>query len=307
MALAVPPEGGPEQPPTAAAEPKRTRFMRPSAPSRSPELSVVIVNFCQWRNTARLARQLRRSLAVRSGFAEIVIVDNHSPFHPVVRRLKRLSGVTIRGFNRNHGFAKAVNRGSRLGKGKWLLLMNPDVTVEDGFLDDAIAAIDRMEEGGPHAGVVGFRLRNADGTGQASAGPFPSFMNTVLGLFRPRSRRKCRHQAVEAYREVDWVTGGCLLVRRDCFAKLGGLDESLFLYYEDVDFCRRAADAGWSVWYDPGLEVTHHWPLHARRVPAPLRLMTRHALLTYARKHWSRWKATGLAGMLWAEAGLRQM
>ena len=157
MALAVPPDGGPTTPPTAAGEPKRLRLVRPAALPRSPELSVVIVNFCQWRNTARLARQLRRSLAVRSGFAELVVVDNHSPFHPVVRRLKRLAGVTVRGFNRNHGFAKAVNRGSELGKGKWILLLNPDVTVEDGFLDDAIAAIDRMEDGGPHAGVVGFR------------------------------------------------------------------------------------------------------------------------------------------------------
>jgi GT2 family glycosyltransferase len=105
---------------------------------------------------------------------------------------------------------------------------------------------------------------------------------------------------------VAWVTGGCLLVRRDCFKQLGGLDESFFLYYEDVDFCRRAAEAGWSVCYDPGLEATHHWPLHARRVPAPLRLMTRHALLTYARKHWPRWQAAGLAGLLWAEASAKQ-
>jgi N-acetylglucosaminyl-diphospho-decaprenol L-rhamnosyltransferase len=306
MALAVPPEGGPTTSPAATPEPTRSRFPRSPAPPRSPELSVVIVNFCQWRNTARLARQLRRSFAVRSGFAEVVIVDNHSPFHPVVRRLKRLRGVTIRGFNRNHGFAKAVNRGSRLGRGKWLLLMNPDVTVEDGFLDDAIAAIDRMEESGPHAGVVGFRLKNSDGTNQASAGPFPTFLNTLSGLLRPRSRRKCRHQEAEEYRAVDWVTGGCLLVRRDCFAKLGGLDESFFLYYEDVDFCRRAANAGWSVWYDPGLEVAHHWPLHARRVPAPLRLMTRHALITYARKHWSKWQAGTLAGLLWSEAAIRQ-
>lgn len=311
MALAVPPDGGPTTPPTATGEPAtaRRRFLasRSPAPPRSPELSVVIVNFCQWRNTARLARQLRRSLAVRSGFAEVVIVDNHSPFHPLVRRLKRLAGVTIRGFNRNHGFAKAVNRGCGIGKGNWILLLNPDVTVEDGFLDDAIATIDSLEAGDPNAGVVGFRLRNADGSAQASAGPFPTLSNTLSGLLRPRSRRKCRHQAAESHRAVDWVTGGCLLVRRDCFAQLGGLDEAFFLYYEDVDFCRRAADAGWSVCYNPDLEVTHHWPLHARRVPAPLRLMTRHALLTYARKHWPKWQAGGLATLLWSEAGLRQL
>ena len=99
MALAVPPEGGSSIPSTApgglTTVPRRVRPSRTAAPPRSPELSVVIVNFCQWRNTARLARQLRRSLAVRSGLAEVVIVDNHSPFHPVIRRLKRLSGVTM--------------------------------------------------------------------------------------------------------------------------------------------------------------------------------------------------------------------
>jgi len=321
MALAVPPEGGPPKPLAAAVArgdaltrasavpglvPLQLRPSRPTNPPRSPELSVVVVNFCQWRNTARLVRQLRRSHAVRSGLAEVVIVDNHSPYHPVVRRLKRLSGIRIRGLSRNHGFARAVNRGCGLGKGHWMLLLNPDVTVEEGFLDDVTATLDRLDASAPKAGVVGFRLRNADGSGQASSGPFPTFSNTLSGLFRPRSRRKCRHQQSEEREAVAWVTGGCLLVRRDCFAQLSGLDEAFFLYYEDVDFCRRAADAGWSVWYDPGLEVTHHWPLHARRVPAPLRLMTRHALLTYARKHWPRWQARGLSWLLWVEASLRQ-
>ena len=111
----------------------------------------------------------------------------------------------------------------------------------------------------------------------------------------------------EAREPVAWVTGGCLLVRRACFVQLGGLDESFFLYYEDVDFCRRAALAGWQVCFDPALEVTHHWPLHDRRVPPPLRLITRHALLTYARRHWSGWQSRLLSGVIWAEAGVRQL
>jgi len=318
MALAVPP-GGPTPPaPAPAADP--TAFAparRPPAaklaPPRAAELSVVVVNFCQWRNTARLVRLLRRSVALRSGTAAVSIVDNHSPLHPVVRRLKQLSGITVRRFSRNHGFARAVNRGvasgasrTAAGRPRWVLLLNPDVTVPDGFLDDVLAITDRLPAADPRAGVVGFRLRDRDGSGQASSGPLPTLANTLGGLLRPRSRRKCRHRAGDGRAPVSWVTGGCLLVRRDCFEQLGGLDESFFLYYEDVDFCRRAAAAGWSVWYDPALEVTHHWPLHARRVPAPLRLMTRHALLTYARKHWPRWQAAALAGLVWAEAGLRQ-
>jgi GT2 family glycosyltransferase len=102
------------------------------------------------------------------------------------------------------------------------------------------------------------------------------------------------------------VTGGCLLARRDCFTRLGGMDERFFLYYEDVDFCRRARAAGWGVWFDPALTATHHFPLHERTVPPPLRLVTRHALLTYAGKHWPAWQCRLLGGLVWAEAVARQ-
>jgi GT2 family glycosyltransferase len=145
-------------------------------------------------------------------------------------------------------------------------------------------------------------MRNRDGTRQASAGVFPTLLRTLVGLFVPRGRRKCQHHRLDRREPVPWVTGGCLLVRRDCFEHLRGLDESFFLYYEDVDFCRRARANGWGVWYEPGLKVTHHFPLHTRAVPPPLRLVTRHALLTYAKKHWAGWQAKLLGGVVWAEA-----
>ncbi len=309
MALAVPPgvpdpDSPPERP--AVVRGQRRPVGRPAKRVAAPHVSVVIVNFCQWRNTARLVRQLGRSDAARSGSAEVVVADNHSPSHPVVRKLRRTTGVKVRPLSRNHGFARAVNRGCREARGEWVLLLNPDVTVPDGFLDEVLGVADAVAAGEPTAGVVGFQLRNRDGTRQASSGPFPTFWGTLGGLLRPRSRRKCEHLAGGGRREVAWATGGCLLVRRACFDQLGGLDERFFLYYEDVDFCRRAALKGWSVWYDPSVRVTHHWPLHARRVPAPLRLMTRHALLTYSRSHWPRWQARAMAGVVRLEAALRQ-
>jgi len=268
---------------------------------------VVIVNFCQWNNTARLTRQLRRCEAVRRGAAEVVIVDNHSPNSRAARKLRRLSGVSVVRNGENRGFAKAVNRGGRLSRGEWVLLLNPDVTVPDGFLDEVLDAAQRWPARDPKAGVIGFQLRNRDGTKQASSGPFPTLLGTVAGLVLPRSRRKTRHRPLTERRQVPWATGGCLLVRRDCYEEVGGLDESYFLYYEDVDFCRRARRAGWSVWYEPDLRVTHHFPLHTRSVPAPLRLVTRHALLTYSRKHWPRWQSRLLSGLVWAEAGGREL
>jgi GT2 family glycosyltransferase len=307
MALAHPPDGTPSHAPVA--EPGHA--LAPAAPRRTPappavELAVVVVNFCQWKNTARLVRQLRRSAAARTGAAEIQVVDNGSPAHRLAARVSCLRGVAVRRFDRNLGFAAAVNRGCRLTAGPWVLLLNPDITVPDGFLDDVLGAIGRADAA-PNTGVIGFRLLNRDGTPQPSAGPFPTFARTLAGLLLPRARRKCRANHGDARRAVEWATGGCLLVRRECFERLGGLDESFFLYYEDVDFCRRAASAGWDVWFDPALEVTHHWPLHARPVPPPLRLITRHALLIYARRHWSGWQSRALSAVVWAEAGMRQL
>ncbi len=270
---------------SAPAPSTRESTVRPPA-ARTRAVAVVVVNFCQWRNTERLVRQLRRSILFKDQGAAVAIVDNASPDDPAAERLKRLAETRVVANPRNLGFAAAVNRGAELFPSDWILLLNPDVSVPDGFLDDARAAIDRAERDDPTVGAIGFRLVDANGSPQASAGPFPTFASTVLGLLRPRESRKCRHYATDRPRDVDWATGGCLLVRRDCFRDTGGLDERYFLYYEDVDFCRRAREAGYAVRYDPSVTATHHSPLHGRRVPAAMRLVTRQALLAYADRHW---------------------
>jgi N-acetylglucosaminyl-diphospho-decaprenol L-rhamnosyltransferase len=270
-----------------------------------PRLSVIVVNYRSWSDTAQLVRQLRQSPALRDGEAEIVVVDNHSPPHPVARRLRRLSGVSLQRWRCNRGFARAVNEGCRISQGDWLLLLNPDMTLEPGFLDTALAHADQLAEQEPNLGIVGFRLRNPDGSLQLSAGTFPTLWSTLARLVRPRARRKYQQLSETQPQHVDWVTGCCLLVRRRCWEQLRGFDPDFFLYYEDVDLCARAAERGWSVCYEPGLAVTHHQPLHARDVPAHLRLITRHALLTYARKHWKPWQVQILGGVVRFEALLR--
>lgn len=279
----------------------------PAPVHAAPRLSVVIVNFCQWRNTYRLVKQLHTTEAMQTGTAEIVIVDNHSPQHRALKKLRRTEGVSVRRFARNRGFARAVNEGCRLGRGGWVLLLNPDMSVSRNFLDQVESISRKLDESDPEVGVVGFRLRHHDGSPQASSGPHPSLFNTIFGLFLPRSARKCRVVPIQHRVNVPWVTGCCLLIRRDCLEDLGGFDEDFFVYYEDADLCRRAKEKGWSVCYEPSLEVTHHTPLHLRSVPAPLRLMTRHALLTYGRKHWAGWQSWLLGKVVWAEALVRQI
>jgi GT2 family glycosyltransferase len=267
---------------------------------------VVIVNYHQWGNTAALTRQLQSARGVRDGAAEVVIVDNHSPAHPVARRLRRWPGVSLRRWGQNQGFARAVNEGCRLSRGDWLLLLNPDMTLPKGFLDAVLTVAKAVTDEEPRTGIIGFALRNSDGSPQLSSGRFPTLARTLAGLVVPRARRK--YQAVTSPRrsEVEWVTGCCLLVRRACLASVGGMDEDYFLYYEDVDLCRRARAASWSVWYEPAVAAVHHHPLHSRAVPPALRLITRHSLLTYGGKHWPRWQLRMLAGIVRAETWARR-
>jgi GT2 family glycosyltransferase len=268
---------------------------------------VVIVNFCQWQNTAALVKSLRQASCLRGGQAEVVIVDNDSPPHRIVHQLRRCPGVSLRRWARNRGFARGVNEGCRLARGEWLLLLNPDISVDDGFLDGVQALVEELTATEPRTGIVGFRLRNRDGSPQLSAGFFPTLPGTLARLLLPRARRKYHDVQAASRRRVAWVTGCCLLVRRECLQDLGGLDESYFLYYEDVDLCRRARARGWCVSFEPSLTATHHFPLHQRPVPAALRLVTRHSLLTYAERHWPAWQSRVLAGVVAAEATARQL
>src|SRR5262245_1442658 len=115
---------------TAPANPlPRDRAKRIRTATQRPRVSVVIVNYRLWEETGELVKQLVAAPCTQRGDVEVVIVDNHSPAHPLARRLRRWPGVSLRRWGRNRGFAQAVNEGCRLSQGDWLLLLNPDISV----------------------------------------------------------------------------------------------------------------------------------------------------------------------------------
>jgi len=290
--------------------PARSELVRGKSPDlarTTPRLSVVIVNYRQWENTAALVRQVRGTGCARRGDVEVMLVDNHSPPHPLLRRLRRWPEVSLRRWGRNRGFARAVNEGCRLSRGEWFLLLNPDVSVTAEFIEGVLHLADRLAATEPDAGIVGFRLRDGDGGEQLSCGSFPTLAGTLAGLAVPRARRKYGACKAQELCRVPWVTGCCLLVRGDCWRDLGGFAEEFFLYYEDVDLCRRAQARGWSVWHEPRLAAVHYSPLHRREVPDSLRLVIRHSLLTYAARHWRRWEFRLLAGIVHLESWARRL
>lgn len=278
----------------------------PASPPRSPLVTAVIVNYNAWSDVSALVGSLADSPEVAQGLCEVVVVDNASegPIPSAFRSDRK--GVRLIARGDNGGFAVGVNTGWRASQSPWLLLLNPDVVAGDRLLSDVVEQVRRFEQDCPSApGVVGFALRNPDGSHQPSVGTFPNLARTVREQLIPRSRRK--YQAVWRTRPgpVAWVTGACMLVHGRMLEALDGMDEEFFLYYEEVALCRAARRLGWRVEYDPSIEVVHLRPLQNRPVTPKMRVITRHSKLLYFRKHLPRWQFLGLCGVVAAEARVR--
>ena len=165
---------------------------------------------------------------------------------------------------RNGGFAYGNNRAIEFaealwGKSKAYLLLNPDTVVRSG----AIGALSIFLADNPKVGIAGSALEEPDGTAQACSFRFPSPLSELEGEARvgPITRMLLKWRVVLPTGTVpspaQWVSGASMMIRREVFDHIGGLDEEYFLYYEELDFCQRAVDAGWHCWTVPQSRVVH--------------------------------------------------
>lgn len=274
----------------------------------TPLISVVIVNYCRWAETAALVNQLLSRQAIYQDRLEIIVVDNLSPSRVGAEAVACDPRVRFRQMDENVGFGAGVNEGVRLSQSPWVLVLNPDVILCPGFVDRLCAAALDVAEDASHGmpiGIVGFGQRNRDGSRQLSVGRFPSLVRMIAGLLRPRRVRKYIAPTDAQRQRVPWVTGSCMLLRRECLEALGGFDEDYFLYYEDVDVCRRATAEGYAVCFDPAVEAVHLDPLQSRELTATMRAVTRHASLVYFSKHLPGWPTWALAQLIRLETLLK--
>jgi GT2 family glycosyltransferase len=276
------------------------------SPGPEPRLTVIVVNYESWPDVVRLAASLTAEVEWQSGACRVVIVDNASQ-GPIPRAIPFAPpGLRLIARPVNGGFAAGVNTGWRSARSRWLLVLNPDVEVPGGFLGRIFARLDRYESdpSGP-PGIVGFGLRNADGSPQGSVGAFPTLARSIWEQFLPRSRRKYQPGWRIRPGAVDWVTGACMLVYSPMIDALGGMDEDFFLYHEEVAFSRVAQDRGWRVEYDPQVSVVHRHPLQNRAISPKMRVITRHSKLLYFRKHLPRWQFWALSAIVTVEAAIQ--
>ena len=220
----------------------------------APDVDVVIVAF----NAGELLEGAVASAEAGVASDRVIVVDVGSSDGSVAALQVAHPSVHVIPFA-NRGFSAGNNVGIAATDGEFVLLLNPDAVLAAGALDALVACA----QAHPSAGIVAPRVADPGGGIQmGSYGRFPTLVR-VLGLQSSRLagrtvRRPLGPRDIAAVTDVDWVTGACMLVRRAAIVDVGAMDEGFFLYYEDVEWCHRMRDHGWSVLIEPKAECTHH-------------------------------------------------
>lgn len=231
----------------------------------APVVDVVVV--C-WNDKAKITTALDSVFALSevrddATFARVVISDNGSSDGSREFLRERYGArIDIVENGANLGFAAACNRAFAATSAPFVFLLNPDAELKAGAL---ASIVDFMREH-PRCGIAGSRIYNHDGTIQESCGEFDTWTGAFLRssawgewpLFRARANgADLRAWGYHTQRRVDIAIGAALCIRRTLIDAIGSFDEQFFLYHEEVDFAKRAADAGWETWYVPASQATH--------------------------------------------------
>lgn len=196
---------------------------------------------------------------------EPILIDNGSDDDTARIATEEYPEVALIRQPAKRGFATNNNRGMAWARGRYILLLNPDTQLRPGVLEGMAALLDAQ----PRIGIAGCKLENPDGTTQETCRRFPD-LPAVASRWGERylpgwSRRWQDRYLMRDYdhaqrREVDWILGAFLFMRREALAETGLLDIRYDpLYYEDVDVCARMWRCGYSVVYEPALAITHHY------------------------------------------------
>lgn len=223
-------------------------------------LSVIIVNYSTFDLCLKCIASIRKYHIVED--KNIIVVDNASPDGSGLKLQAEFPNLNIVLSNTNGGFGAGVNIGMAKCHTELVLVLNPDTYFLDGNISKIVSYFSDYND----AGLIGLELINPDGTRQYSARRFYSVLDIVLrrtclgklSLFKQSlDTHLMRNNWSNGFFEADWVMGTGFVIRKNAFDEIQGMDESYFLYFEDVDLCARLWQSGWRVLAAPGVQLVH--------------------------------------------------
>ncbi|MCK6577113.1 MAG: glycosyltransferase family 2 protein [Anaerolineae bacterium] len=260
------------------------------------DISVLIVS---WNVLDLLDACIRSILAnTAPGQVEILVIDSASTDRTAEHISAAFPGVRLFAQSENIGFTKGTNLALGEARGRYLMLLNPDTVI----IGDALLVMQQYLDTHPGVGMVGPHTLNPDGTTQSSRRRFPTlvtaiFESTWLQGYAPPGvleRFYVTDTPEDATIEVDWVQGSALMARREVYEQIGGLDEGYIMYSEEMDWCRRAKDAGWRVAFLGDARIIHHGGKSTDQVVARRHIHFQESKLRYFRKYHGALAANGL-------------
>lgn len=265
------------------------------------DVSIIIVNW----NTKDLLAQCLRAVqdTVKKVTYDIYVVDNNSSdgSQPMVQQ--DFPGIKLIANTENVGFASANNQAMRVCEGRYILLLNSDAFVKDNTIDTMVAFMDSH----PDAGMAGCKLLYGDGRLQASCARFPTLLTEVFIAFG-LDKIFAKTKFFGSYMMTDWdygdtrpvdvIMGAFMLARADVVQKVGLMDESFFMYSEEVDWCYRFKAAGWKIYFTPDAEAIHLWGGSSQKVKVETLIRLYKARTQFFRKHYGRLTAFLYKGVL---------
>ena len=287
---------------------------RPILPA--PDVSILIIS---WNVRALLLDCLAAlPAAVGDDFSyEVIVVDNANQDGTVEAVQERFPAVRIIANRENRGFTGGNNQALAAARGRYLFLLNPDTRPQPG----SIAELTRYLNAHPDVGMVGPQLRYGDGSPQSSRRRFPTLLtlfteSTIIQHYFPGLSLFARYSVADIpddrEQEVDWLVGAALMARREVCEQIGGLDEGFFMYSEELDWCKRAKDAGWRIAYDPAAEIIHYEGKSSEQAVARRDIAFFSSRVRYTRKYYGRawaellrWWLLATFGFQWLREGAK--
>lgn len=261
--------------------------------SRKPvTLSIVVVNFETPDYTLQCIRSIFENKPSCS--FEVIVIDNGSKDNSLDFIRQRAPGTICIETGSNLGFSKANNLGINNARGNFVLLLNSDAKILDNSLDKMLEYL----LANPEVGAMGPRQLDGQGKLQLSWGAFPTLVSEafrkLLHYRLSLNDLKIRDYLEEKYAgssDVDWVSGSCLIARRQALLDSGLFDGHFFMYFEDIDLCRRIKDGGWRIHYNSGITVLHYGGVSAKRNLLHVLVEYRHSQIYFTSKYY------GLSGV----------
>lgn len=261
----------------------------------SIDLSIIIVNWNTRDYLAQCLKSLREtasrldppsaSLMFGDSTAEVFVVDNASTDASTQMVRQDFPWVRLIENDRNVGFAPANNQAICASQGRYVLLLNSDTEVCPGALEKLVTFMDTHLQ----AAAAGARLLNIDGSLQPSVHPmltpwreFWRLMFLDRFIHRATYSPKMWHTRVP--QPVETIKGACLVLRREALDQVGLLDESYFMYTEEVDLCYRLAQAGWQIWWLPAATIIHYGEASSRQAAQAMYLQLYRSKIQFYRK-----------------------